>query len=184
MYKEYTWIPGKPLGLHCDGLKFNLRHKIQTNCMWIAEFRKDQCWARVYLACTPMTCQTAFHREHYTCTLMTPLNLLYRNNCGRGNALDERNKCCVANSLTPHPEKCEALLLYRGSFIGPYPLITIGKAEISWVGRARLLGITIDHKLTWAKHLTDLKYSFVTKPIKFAKKLLFSNKKITSGFIF
>ena len=37
---------------------------------------------------------------------------------------------------TPHPAKCEAMLFYRGSFIGPYPLITIGKEEISWVCHA------------------------------------------------
>ena len=32
-----------------------------------------------------------------------------------------------------------------------------------WVCHARLLGI-IDHKLKWAKHLTDVKNSFATKP--------------------
>ena len=60
--------------------------------------------------------------------------------CSRLNsALDKLNKWCVANSLTPHPAKCEAMLFYRGSLIGLYPLITIGKEEISWVCHARLL---------------------------------------------
>ena len=95
----------------------------------------------------------------------------------------ELNKWCVANSLTPQPAKCEAMLFYRGSLIGPYPLITIGKEEISWVCHARLLGITIDHKLTWAKHLTDLKNSFVPK-LNLLKKVLFSKKKISPGLIF
>ena len=48
---------------------------------------------------------------------------------------------------------------------------------------ARLLGITIDHKLTWAKHFTDLKNSFVTK-LNLLKKMLFSKKKISPGLIF
>ena len=97
--------------------------------------------------------------------------------CSRlNNALDELNKWYVANSLTPHPAKCEAMLFYRGSFIGPYPLITIGKEEISWVCHARLLGITIDHKLTWAKHLTDLKNSFVTK-LNLLKRCSFLRRK-------
>ena len=79
------------------------------------------------------------------------------------NALDELNKWCTANSLTPHSSKCEVMLLHRGSFIGPHPLITIGNVNVAWVCHARLLGITIDRKLTWNKHLTELKINFVSK---------------------
>ena len=34
------------------------------------------------------------------------------------------------------------MLFYRGSFIGPYPVITIGNETISWVCHESLLGIT------------------------------------------
>ena len=77
------------------------------------------------------------------------------------NALDELNKSCVTNSLTSHSSKCEVMLLHRGSFIRPHP--TIGNASVAWVCHARLLGITIDRKLTWKKHVTKLKNNFVCK---------------------
>ena len=91
-------------------------------------------------------------------------------------ALDELNKWCMANSLTPHSAKCEAVLFYRGSFIGPYPVITIGNETISWVCHARLLGITKDHKLTWTKHLTELKKNFVNN-LNLLRKCSFLTRK-------
>ena len=92
------------------------------------------------------------------------------------NALDELNKWCTANSLTPHSSKCEVMLLHRGSFIGPHPLITIGNVNVAWVCHARLLGITIDRKLTWKKHLTELKVNFVSK-LNLLKKCSFLKRK-------
>ena len=91
-------------------------------------------------------------------------------------ALDELNKWCMANSLTPHSTKCEAMLFYRGSFTGPYPVITVGNEAISWVCYARLLGVTIDHKLTWTKHLTELKNNFVNK-LNLLRKCTFLTRK-------
>ena len=91
-------------------------------------------------------------------------------------ALDELNKWCMANSLTPHSTKCEAMLFYRGSFTGPYPVITVGNEAISWVCYARLLGVTIDHKLTWTKHLTELRNNFVNK-LNLLRKCTFLTRK-------
>ena len=90
--------------------------------------------------------------------------------------LDELNKWCTANSLTPHSSKCEVMLLHRGSFIGPHPLITIGNVNVAWVCHVRLLGITIDRKLTWKKHLKELKNNFVCK-LNLLKKCSFLKKK-------
>ena len=91
------------------------------------------------------------------------------------NALDELNKWCMTNSLTPHSPKCQVTLLHRGAFIGPYSLIIIGNVDVAWVCHARLLGITtdnvnvaevcharllgitVDWKLTFTKHLTELR---------------------------
>ena len=41
------------------------------------------------------------------------------------------------------------MLFYRGSFIGPYPVITIRNEAISWVCHARLLGITNNRPQTY-----------------------------------
>jgi len=129
-----------------------------------------------------MICQTVWHREDYTSTVTTP-QFTESDQLWMKHALVELNEWCVANSLTPHPAKYESMLFYRGSFIGLYPLITIGKEEMSWVCQERLLGITIGHKLTWAKHLTDLNKQLCHQT-KLAKKMLFSNRKISLGLIF
>ena len=92
------------------------------------------------------------------------------------NALDKLNKWCVTNSLTPHSSKREAMLLHRGSFIGPHLLIAIGNVSVAWVCHSRLLGIAIDRKLTWKKHLTELKNNFVCK-LNLLKKCPFLNRK-------
>ena len=68
------------------------------------------------------------------------------------------------------------MLLHRESFIGPHPLITIGNLNVAWVCHVRLLGITIDRKLTWKKHLTELKINFVSK-LNLLKKCSFLKKK-------
>jgi len=49
------------------------------------------------------------------------------------------------------------MLFHRGSFTGPLPLITIGNDNVAWVCHTRLLGITINRKLTWANHLKALR---------------------------
>ena len=48
--------------------------------------------------------------------------------------------------------------------------------ENSWICHLRLLGTTIDHKVTWAKDLTDLKNSFVAK-LNLPKKCSFLRRK-------
>ena len=79
------------------------------------------------------------------------------------NALNELNKWCFTNSLTPHSSKCEVTLIHRGSFTGPLPLITIRNVNVAWVCHTRLLGITIDRNLTWANHLKELMNNVVNK---------------------
>ena len=91
------------------------------------------------------------------------------------NALNELNKWCMTNSLTPHSSKCE-VMFHRGSFTGPLPLITIGNVNIAWVYLKRLLGITIDRKLTWANHLKELRNNFVKK-LNLLKKCSFLKRK-------
>ena len=91
------------------------------------------------------------------------------------NALDELNKWCTANSLTTL-FKMRSYVVAPGSFIGPHPLITIGNVNVAWVCHVRLLGITIDRKLTWKKHLKELKNNFVCK-LNLLKKCSFLKKK-------
>ena len=41
--------------------------------------------------------------------------------------------------------------------------VIIGDDRIDWVKHTRLLGVTIDDRLAWSHHLTDVKKSFVNK---------------------
>ena len=72
---------------------------------------------------------------------------------------------------------------YIGSFIGPYPVIVIANETISWVCHAGLLGITKDHKLTWTKHLTELKKNFVNN-LNLLRKCSFLRRKFLLDLYF
>ena len=80
-----------------------------------------------------------------------------------GGALDELYEWCLNNKLTPHPSKSEAMLLCRRNPPDPLPPITPGSSVIIWVTKLRLLGMTVDNKLTWLLHVLELKKSFANK---------------------
>ena len=58
-------------------------------------------------------------------------------------ALEELFTWCVNNRLTPHPGKCEVMLLSKARLIGPLPAIYIGKSIIEYKATARLLALSI-----------------------------------------
>ena len=78
-------------------------------------------------------------------------------------SLEELYAWCMKNRLTPHPKKSECMLIYRGSFTGPLPPIYLGGNNLEWVTNSRLLGVIIDYKLSWSKHIKELKKSFANK---------------------
>ena len=78
-------------------------------------------------------------------------------------ALRELNEWCLINRLTPHPSKSEAMLISRRNPPVNIPPIFIGNSTIEWVSKSRLLGMTVDEKLTWTQHMLELKKSFAKK---------------------
>ena len=54
-------------------------------------------------------------------------------------------------------------MLLRGSFTGPLNVLTLCNHTIKWLTDARLLGVTVDNKLTWSQHIFEVKKSFVNK---------------------
>ena len=70
---------------------------------------------------------------------------------------------CKQNSLVPHPKKCEGMILKRNHFIGPLGSLKINQHHIQWSPSSKLLGVTIDNKLTWSNHISELKRGFVNK---------------------
>ena len=79
------------------------------------------------------------------------------------NAREEIEDWSSKNNLVPNPKKCEAMMLLRGSFTCPLNALSLCNHTIKWVTHARLLGVTIDDKLTWAQHISEVKKSFVNK---------------------
>ena len=75
-------------------------------------------------------------------------------------ALRELNEWCLINRLAPHPSKSEAMLISRRNPPVNILPIFIGNSMIEWVSKSRLLGMTVDEKLTWARHMLELKKSF------------------------
>ena len=98
-------------------------------------------------------------------------------------ALSELNSWCLENSLTPHSAKCEAMLLMRKPHIGPLNSVTIGEDRIEWVKHSRLLGVTINERLSWSRHLTDVKKNFVNK-LKLLKRSSFLSRNALLDFYF
>ena len=47
--------------------------------------------------------------------------------------------------------------------MGPVAPIHIGTDAIAWVNKSRLLGTTVDDKLSWVPHMLDVKKSFAKK---------------------
>ena len=55
---------------------------------------------------------------------------------------------CINNRLTPHPGKCEVMLLSKTRFMGPLPDIYIGESHMEYKAKAKLLGVTVDQNLS------------------------------------
>ena len=55
------------------------------------------------------------------------------------------------------------MLVHKSGFFGPLKQLRIGKGFVKWVASTRLLGVTLDHRLSWVKHLTDLRKMYASK---------------------
>ena len=64
-------------------------------------------------------------------------------------ALGELYDWCILNRRTPHPQKNEAMLICKTHAMETVAPIHISNADaIGWVNKSRLLGITVDDKLS------------------------------------
>ena len=59
--------------------------------------------------------------------------------------------------FTPYSAECEAMVLMRKPHIGRLNSVTIGEDRIEWVKHTRLLGVTIEDRLSWSHDLSDIK---------------------------
>ena len=88
---------------------------------------------------------------------------------------------CTNNRLTPHPGKCEVMLLSKARSVGPLPAISIGESIIEYKIKTRLLGVTIDHNLSWIPHLQEVIKNFANK-LSLLKKSRFLPSHVCESF--
>ena len=98
-------------------------------------------------------------------------------------ALDELYDWYILNRLTPHPQKSEAMLICKTRPMGPVAPIYIGSDAIEWVKKSRLLGITVDDKLSWVPHMLDLKTT-LAKKLDLIRRSRFLPKDVLINFYF
>lgn len=65
----------------------------------------------------------------------------------------------------------------RKPHIGPLNSVTIGEDWIEWVKHSRLLGVTIDERLSWTHHLTDVKKEFCKQTLPIEKEFVLEQKR-------
>ena len=96
-------------------------------------------------------------------------------------ALKEIYSWCLNNRLTPHPKKSEVMLLSKTNTVGPTPPVTVGGCLVKLVNKSRLLGVTVDDRLTWSPHLSEVKKSFANK-LNLLRKSKFLPKSVLEQF--
>ena len=62
---------------------------------------------------------------------------------------DELNEWCNINRLMIHTRKSEAMIIQQHPFIGPLLPVKCGDKIIKYTSCTELLGIILDHKLSW-----------------------------------
>lgn len=67
--------------------------------------------------------------------------------------------------------------------MGPLPALLRGDSALCYVAKTRLLGITVDHNLTWTPHVLDLKKNLANK-LELLKRSRFSPKDVLKKFYF
>ena len=71
-----------------------------------------------------------------------------------------------AKTTSWHPisgGKSEVMLLSTRNLIGPIAPALLGGSNLRWVSKTRLVGLTVDHRLTWKPHVLEIKKNFATK---------------------
>ena len=99
------------------------------------------------------------------------------------NALLEVQGWCIENRLTPHPTKSEAMVLSRQAITRPLPPILLGSSVLNYVTKSRLLGTSVDNKLSWIPHMLELKKNFSNK-LDLLKRSRFLPRKVLLRFYF
>ena len=68
----------------------------------------------------------------------------------------ERTEWCSQNKMTLHLDKSEVMIIRKNTFIGPLLPVRSGNMIIKYTYTAKILGITIDNRITWKQHVDKI----------------------------
>ena len=97
------------------------------------------------------------------------------------NKTSQVNIWCQRNGMTMHPTKTEAMLVKRGTFVGPLPSVRQNDRIVQWVRKTKSQGITLDDKLKWKEHVEETKLAFASK-LNLLKSINFLPKHMLEDF--
>ena len=89
---------------------------------------------------------TAFVIGNSTDEVVVKLNLLF----------EEIHTWCQLYKLTLHTGKTEVMILQKNAFVGPLPPIKCGGNLIEYSNKTKVLGVLLDHRLSWREHVNDV----------------------------
>ena len=72
----------------------------------------------------------------------------------------------------------------RSNYIGPIAPVSNGGSLITWIEKSRLLGVTVDKKLTWSPHLSEVKKTLASKLNLLRKSSFLFSKECSGKFLF
>jgi len=70
------------------------------------------------------------------------------------------NNWAEKNGMVIHPGKTKVLILSSKTFIGPVQDITMDGRSLEIVDHHKVLGVTVDNKLSWNKHTDNTTKQF------------------------
>ena len=77
-------------------------------------------------------------------------------------ALDRVNRWCGAHGLAVNPHKTELVLFTNKRSKKGLQLPTLGGVQLTLADSVKYLGVVLDHKLNWSKHVTERCHKAVT----------------------
>ena len=131
----------------------SLMEIILTPCLHPSAYHRDRCSALHCSLYLPTIYRHVWNHAPFTYSLTTLRSTALNERQIKAvsqleKALDELYDWRILNRLNPHPEKSEARLFCKTSAMGPLAPIHIGTDAIEWANKSRLLGTTVDDKLT------------------------------------
>ena len=89
----------------------------------------------------------------------------------------------LLNGMIIHPGKTKVIVFSRKLFVGPAPNITLNGRSLEIVDNHKVLGTTIDNKLSWKAHVDKVVSKFNAK-VKLLKRMRTLSDNILERFYF